>query len=156
MQKGHAYYAFDTTEELDAMRTRLRTNENPNPQYDRSVRMNMRNSLTLTQSETEVLLKSGTAHVIRIKMPENETVSFTDMIRGEVSFDTALVDDKVLLKGDGMPTYHLAVVVDDHLMEITHAFRGEEWLPSQAGACIALALFIWRRKHAEMGTPALI
>ena len=90
----------------------------------------MRNSLTLSSQETEALLKAGTPHVIRIKLPEKETVTFTDMIRGEVSFDTAVVDDKVLLKADGMPTYHLAVVVDDYLMKITHAFRGEEWLSS--------------------------
>jgi glutamyl-tRNA synthetase len=83
-------------------------------------------------SETEVnnLLQAGAPHVIRIKMPDNEEIKFTDMIRGEVSFNAALVDDKVLLKADGMPTYHLAVVVDDYLMQITHAFRGEEWLPS--------------------------
>ncbi len=129
VQKGYAYYAFDTPEELDAMRSRLRTDENASPQYDHSVRMQMRNSLTLDKQETERLL-STIPYVVRIKMPEGETVSFTDMIRGEVIFDTAVVDDKVLLKADGMPTYHLAVVVDDYLMQITHAFRGEEWLPS--------------------------
>jgi glutamyl-tRNA synthetase len=90
----------------------------------------MRNSLTLDAGEVSRLLEAGTRYVVRILLPENETVSFTDMIRGEVSFDTSVVDDKVLLKADGMPTYHLAVVVDDHLMKITHAFRGEEWLPS--------------------------
>lgn len=130
VQKGVAYYAFDTAEELDAMRTRLRTAENPTPQYDHTVRDGMRNSLTLPPSEVETLLSNNTPHVVRIKMPVGETVSFTDIIRGEVSFDTSLVDDKVLLKADGMPTYHLAVVVDDYLMQITHAFRGEEWLPS--------------------------
>ena len=130
VQKGYAYYAFDTAEELDAMRTRLRTPENPTPQYDHTVRTQMRNSLTLSQQEVEQLLSNNTPHVIRIKMPQGETVTFNDMIRGEVSFETSLVDDKVLLKADGMPTYHLAVVVDDHLMQITHAFRGEEWLPS--------------------------
>src|SRR6476660_5165488 len=112
------------------MRNDLRTEANTNPQYDHTVRMKMRNSLTLSREETEALLKQETPHVIRIKMPQGETVSFTDMIRGEVSFDTSVVDDKVLLKADGMPTYHLAVVVDDYLMKITHAFRGEEWLPS--------------------------
>ncbi len=127
---GHAYYAFDTPEELGKMRTALRTEENPSPQYDHAVRMNMQNSLTLSAEETQKLLDENTPHVIRIKMPLNETISFTDMIRGEVSFDSSVVDDKVLLKADGMPTYHLAVVVDDFLMKITHAFRGEEWLPS--------------------------
>jgi glutamyl-tRNA synthetase len=127
---GYAYYAFDTPEELEKMRHDFKTEHNPSPQYDHSIRMKMRNSLTLSSEKVKNLLNAGTKHVIRIKMPEHETVSFTDMIRGEVSFDTSLVDDKVLLKADGMPTYHLAVVVDDHLMKISHAFRGEEWLPS--------------------------
>lgn len=127
---GHAYYAFDTPEDLDKMRHDFKTAQNHSPQYDHTVRMKMQNSLTLSANEVKALLDAGTRHVIRIKMPENETISFTDMIRGEVSFDTSLTDDKVLLKADGMPTYHLAVVVDDHLMEISHAFRGEEWLPS--------------------------
>lgn len=130
VKDGHAYYAFDTPEELEQMRQQHKTEHNPSPQYDHTVRMKMRNSLTLSAEETTRLLNEGTRHVIRIKMPEHETVSFTDMIRGEVTFDTSIVDDKVLLKADGMPTYHLAVVVDDSLMQITHAFRGEEWLPS--------------------------
>jgi glutamyl-tRNA synthetase len=130
VKDGHAYYAFDTTSDLEAMRQTHRSAENPSPQYDHSLRMHMRNSLTLTAKETEELLNAETPHVIRIRMPMQETVSFVDMIRGEVHFDTSLVDDKVLLKADGMPTYHLAVVVDDHLMKISHAFRGEEWLPS--------------------------
>jgi glutamyl-tRNA synthetase len=123
VKQGNAYYAFDTPEELEQMRHSF-------PQYDHRVRLNMKNSLSLNESETRELIENGTPYVIRIKMPEYEMVSFKDMIRGEVSFDTNLVDDKVLLKADGMPTYHLAVVVDDHLMEISHAFRGEEWLPS--------------------------
>lgn len=127
---GHAYYAFDTPEDLEKMRLDFKTEQNPSPQYDHSVRMKMWNSLTLSKEETKKLLDAGTRHVIRIKLTAHETVSFTDMIRGEVSFDTSVVDDKVLLKADGMPTYHLAVVVDDYLMKITHAFRGEEWLPS--------------------------
>ncbi len=130
VKDGHAYYAFDTPEELEIMRRDFKTEQNPSPQYDHTLRMKMRNSLTLSTGEINELLQSGTRHVIRIKLPENESVSFTDMIRGLVSFDTSVVDDKVLLKADGMPTYHLAVVVDDYLMKITHAFRGEEWLPS--------------------------
>lgn len=122
---GYAYYAFDTTEELDAKRK-----EFPNFLYGRATRMQMRNSLTLSESEVNALLAENTPRVVRILISENENVVFTDMIRGEVSFDTNLVDDKVLLKADGMPTYHLAVVVDDKAMEISHAFRGEEWLPS--------------------------
>jgi len=130
VKNGFAYYAFDTTEDLEKMRHDFKTEHNPSPQYDHTIRMKMKNSLTLAADEVNKLLADGVRHVIRIKMPEHETVSFTDMIRGEVSFDTSLVDDKVLLKADGMPTYHLAVVVDDYLMKISHAFRGEEWLPS--------------------------
>lgn len=122
---GHAYYAFDTPEELDAKRK-----EFPNFLYGQATRMQMRNSLTLSENEVKDLLAQQVPHVVRILIPENETVVFDDMIRGEVSFDTNLVDDKVLLKADEMPTYHLAVVVDDKAMEISHAFRGEEWLPS--------------------------
>lgn len=130
VQQGNAYYAFDTPAELEAMREKFKTAENPSPQYNQRVREKMRNSLTLDKDEVNRLLSAGTPHVIRIKMPENETLAFTDMIRGEVTFNSSLVDDKVLLKADGMPTYHLAVVVDDYAMKITHAFRGEEWLPS--------------------------
>ncbi|MGC4037550.1 MAG: glutamate--tRNA ligase [Chitinophagaceae bacterium] len=130
VKEGHAYYAFDTPEELESMRTNFKTEQNSSPQYDQSIRQKMRNSLNLSKDDTVKLLNDGVRHVIRIKMPEHETVSFIDMIRGEVSFDASVVDDKVLLKADGMPTYHLAVVVDDYLMKITHAFRGEEWLPS--------------------------
>ena len=148
VKKGHAYYAFDTAEELDAMRTQLRTTENPSPQYDRAVRMQMRNSLTLSSSEVDTLLQSHVPHVVRIKMPETETLTFKDLIRGEVSFETAVVDDKVLLKADGMPTYHLAVVVDDFLMQITHAFRGEEWLPSAP-----VHVLLWRYLFGEDKMP---
>jgi len=125
VREGHAYYAFDTAEELDRNRKEI-----PNFQYGQAYRDTLRNSISLPEHEVDKLLDAGTPHVIRIKMPEGETVSFNDMIRGHVSFETSLVDDKVLLKADGMPTYHLAVVVDDYLMKITHAFRGEEWLPS--------------------------
>jgi len=130
VKDGHAYYAFDTPEDLEKMRHDFKTEQNPSPQYDGSIRMKMRNSVSISPDETKKLLDENVRHVIRIKMPEHETVTFTDIIRGEVSFDTSTVDDKVLLKADGMPTYHLAVVVDDHLMKISHAFRGEEWLPS--------------------------
>lgn len=125
VNSGYAYYAFDTAEELAEKRA-----QEPNFLYGQKSRMQMRNSLTLTQSEVSELLAQNTPHVIRIKMPADEQVTFTDMIRGHVSFDTNLVDDKVLLKADGMPTYHLAVVVDDKAMQISHIFRGEEWLPS--------------------------
>jgi glutamyl-tRNA synthetase len=130
IKQGNAYYAFDTPAELDEMRVKFKTDENPSPQYNYTLREKMRNSLTLGDDEVTRLLSEGVPYVIRIKMLQDETLTFTDMIRGEVSFNSSLVDDKVLLKADGMPTYHLAVVVDDYAMKITHAFRGEEWLPS--------------------------
>ena len=123
--QGHAYYAFDTPEELERNRKEI-----PNFQYGHAYRDTLRNSLSMPLHEVQQLIDAGEPHVIRIKMPENEHIHFEDMIRGHVSFDTSQSDDKVLLKADGMPTYHLAVVVDDYLMKITHAFRGEEWLPS--------------------------
>ena len=129
IQQGNAYYAFDTHEELEEMRKKYAVAGQP-AQYDHHTRMLMKNSLTLPEEEVQKLLKENTAFVIRILMPKDETISFTDMIRAEVSFNSSSVDDKVLLKADGMPTYHLAVVVDDFLMKISHAFRGEEWLPS--------------------------
>jgi glutamyl-tRNA synthetase len=144
-----AYYAFDTTADLETMRTAHRSNSNPSPQYDHQTRMHMRNSLTLGSEETEKLLAAGTPHVIRIRMPDNETLHLTDLIRGDVEFNTSLVDDKVLLKADGMPTYHLAVVVDDFLMKITHAFRGEEWLPSAP-----VHVLLWRYLFGEENMPA--
>lgn len=130
IKDGHAYYAFDTAEELEQMRNDFKTDENPSPQYDARIRSRMKNSLTLNAEEVEKLLQSGMRYVIRIKMPENEIITFNDLIHHEVSFESNVVDDKVLLKAEGMPTYHLAVVVDDYLMKITHAFRGEEWLSS--------------------------
>jgi len=145
---GYAYYAFDTSEELEKMRHDFKTEANPSPQYDHSIRMKMHNSLSLPESEVDKLLETGTPHVIRIKMPENESVFLNDMIRGEILFETGIVDDKVLLKADGMPTYHLAVVIDDHLMQITHAFRGEEWLPSAP-----VHVLLWRYLFGENKMP---
>lgn len=146
VRQGNAYIAFDTAEELEAMREQYKT-EHHSAQYDSRTRDFMRNSLTLPAAEVQSLLEQGTPHVIRIKMQPGENLVFTDMIRGSVSFDTGLVDDKVLLKADGMPTYHLAVVVDDYLMKITHAFRGEEWLPS---APVHLLLWKYLGWEAEM------
>ncbi|MEO5909716.1 MAG: glutamate--tRNA ligase [Pelobium sp.] len=125
VKDGYAYYAFDTSEELESKRQVIE-----NFKYDHHSRQTLRNSLNIPHEAAESLIKEGAPHVIRIKMPKDENIHFTDMIRGEVSFNSSEVDDKVLLKADGMPTYHLAVVVDDYLMKISHAFRGEEWLPS--------------------------
>ena len=148
VKDGFAYYAFDTPAELEEMRTNFKTAENPSPQYNQVLREKMRNSLTLTPEEVIRFLQEGVPYVIRIKIPLNETVSFTDMIRGEVSFNTSQVDDKVLLKADGMPTYHLAVVADDYLMKISHAFRGEEWLPSAP-----VHLLLWKYLGWEADMP---
>lgn len=127
---GHAYYAFDTEEELDAMRKRLEAAKVVAPQYNAVTRQTMRNSLTLSEDEVKKLLDAGTPHVVRLKVPRNEEIRFHDIIRGWVVVNSSQVDDKVLLKSDGMPTYHLAHIVDDIEMKISHAVRGEEWLPS--------------------------
>ncbi len=130
IEKGYAYFAFDTPEELEEMRTRLKTEKNPNPQYDCVTRMKMKNSLSLSPEEVSSRIESGEDYVIRIRIPEAEEVVVEDIIRGRVVVNSNIIDDKVLFKSDGMPTYHLANVVDDHLMGITHVIRGEEWLPS--------------------------
>ena len=137
--KGHAYYAFDTPEELEAARQ-----ANPNFQYDSSTRGQMKNSLTLTEEEVKRRLASGEPYVIRALIPANETVEVYDHIRGQVQVNSNLLDDKVLFKSDGMPTYHLANIVDDHLMEITHVIRGEEWLPSAPLHVLLYRFFGWQ------------
>lgn len=130
IQSGNAYYAFDTAEELDEMRERLKAEKSSIQQYNVITRKDMRNSLTLSEDETNRLIDSGEPFVIRFKMPEDDEVLVEDIIRGDVKVNTNQLDDKVLFKSDGMPTYHLANVVDDHLMKISHVIRGEEWLPS--------------------------
>ena len=126
LDEGKAYYAFDTPEELDAKRGEIQ-----NFQYDASTRMQMRNSLALPADETARLLQEGVNYVVRFKIEPGEDVHVNDMIRGDVIINSSILDDKVLYKNaDGLPTYHLANIVDDHLMEISHVIRGEEWLPS--------------------------
>ena len=124
-----AYYAFDTPEELTDMRAKLEAN-NMSAKYDSTSRMSMRNSLTLSEDEVKERLDRGDKYIVRIKLPRNEEIRFHDVIRGWIVFNSSQLDDKVLLKEDGLPTYHLANIVDDHLMEISHVIRGEEWLPS--------------------------
>ncbi|MHB1178364.1 MAG: glutamate--tRNA ligase [Daejeonella sp.] len=141
---GYAYYAFDSTLELEEQRQKT-----PNFRYGHENRNHLRNSLNLSEAETNKLISQGVPHVIRIKVPAGETVHFQDMIRGHVSFETNLVDDKVLLKADGMPTYHLAVVVDDYLMQISHAFRGEEWLPSAPVHILLWEYLGWKKDMPE-------
>lgn len=130
VEEGKAYYAFDTAEELDEMRKRLEAANAPAAQYNAITRMQMKNSLTLSADEVQTRIDSGAPYVIRLKTPRKEEVRLNDLIRGWVNVHSSAIDDKVLLKSDGLPTYHLANVVDDHLMGITHVIRGEEWLPS--------------------------
>lgn len=126
LSEGKAYYAFDTPAELDRRRQEI-----PNFQYDASTRMQMRNSLSLPEEETKRLLAEGAQYVVRIRIEPDEEVKVNDLIRGEVVIHSSVLDDKVLYKSaDQLPTYHLANIVDDHLMEVTHVIRGEEWLPS--------------------------
>ncbi|MEM6804008.1 MAG: glutamate--tRNA ligase [Bacteroidota bacterium] len=130
LAEGNAYYAFDTSEELEAMRERLKAAGSSVQQYNASTRGEMKNSLTLSAEEVQQRIDAGERYVVRMKMPENREVTFTDLVRGEVTFNTSQLDDKILLKGDGMPTYHLAVVVDDYHMGVSHIIRGEEWVSS--------------------------
>ena len=126
---GHAYYAFDTAEELEQKRAEAAANK-LHFSYDSSTRNELRNSLSLSSDEVSRLLSTNTPYVIRFKIEPNQQISIYDEVRETVSVNSNTLDDKVLFKSDGMPTYHLANVVDDHLMEITHVIRGEEWLPS--------------------------
>ena len=130
IKDGFAYYAFDTTEELTAMRERMKAAGVPSPQYNAVTRTSMQNSLALSEDEVKIRMDAGETYVIRIKMPRNEEVKLNDIIRGWVVVNTNNMDDKVIFKSDGMPTYHLANIVDDYMMKISHVIRGEEWLPS--------------------------
>ncbi|MCZ4407714.1 glutamate--tRNA ligase [Cryomorphaceae bacterium 1068] len=143
LKSGNAYYAFDTPDELDAMRERLKKAKVASPQYNAITRESMRNSLTLSEEDVAKLLEEGHPYVIRFKMPRKEDVRVNDLIRGWVVVNTTQLDDKVLFKSDGMPTYHLANIVDDHKMEITHVIRGEEWLPSAPLHVLLYDAFGW-------------
>lgn len=151
LKNGKAYLAFDTPVELEAARA-----ANPNFKYDAQSRTGLSNALTLSADEVQRRLDAGHDYVIRLKVPENEIVTFTDLIRGEVSFATSELDDKVLMKSDGMPTYHLANIVDDHLMEITHVIRGEEWLPSTGHHVLLYRAFGWEATMPQFAHLPLI
>jgi len=142
LKNNFAYYAFDTPEALETIRNDYQLKK-LNFQYDASTRMNLRNSLSLPAEEVNALLKSDSPYVVRFLIPENETILVNDLIRGEVRVNTTQLDDKVLFKSDGLPTYHLANVVDDHLMEISHVIRGEEWLPSAPLHVLLYRSFGW-------------
>ncbi len=139
LESGHAYMAFDTPEELE-----MKRKEVANFQYDASTRMQMRNSLTLPEDEVKALIAAGNQYVVRVKIEPDEDVRVNDLIRGEVVINSSVLDDKVLYKSaDQLPTYHLANIVDDHLMEVTHVIRGEEWLPSAPLHVLLYRYFGW-------------
>ncbi len=143
LEKGWAYYAFDTAEELDAHRKNHEENGKTFT-YNWHNRQKLNSSLRLSSEEVEAKLKSGDKYVVRFKTPQDETLILEDEIRGKIKIDTNVLDDKVLFKSDGMPTYHLANIVDDHLMEISHVIRGEEWLPSMALHILLYRAFDWK------------
>lgn len=156
LDAGHAYYAFDTAEDLDRMRAMAKAAGTANWQYNHVTRSSMKNSLTLSKAEVEAKLAAGEPYVIRIKLERNEEVKFEDMVRGWVSVNTNNMDDKVLFKSDGMPTYHLANIVDDHLMEISHVIRGEEWLPSAPLHILLYRYFGWEESRPQFAHLPLL
>lgn len=156
IEKGCAYYAFDTPEELEAMREKLQNEKSNSTQYDNVNRMMMKNSFTMTKEEVEERIKSGEHYVVRFNMPAGEELVMHDMIRGEVKVNTSTLDDKVLYKSDGMPTYHLANIVDDHLMKISHVIRGEEWLPSMPLHVMLYKAFGWEDTMPEFAHLPLL
>lgn len=147
IDSGKAYYAFDTPEELDARREEEKNKGNHSFMYGQQNRLSLKNSLSMPPEEVTLLLEQGVPYTVRLLVPDNEDIAILDLIRGEVHINTSGLDDKVLLKADGLPTYHLANVVDDHLMEISHVVRGEEWLPSTAHHVLLYRAFGWRPPH---------
>ncbi len=143
IESGNAYYAFDTAEALDCHRKDHEI-KGKTFIYNWHNRLKLNNSLSLSQEEVTAKLEAGEVYVIRFKCPESETLHITDEIRGNMEINTSILDDKVLYKSDGLPTYHLANIVDDHLMEITHVIRGEEWLPSLALHVLIYRAFDWK------------
>ncbi|MBT1702706.1 glutamate--tRNA ligase [Chryseosolibacter indicus] len=156
IDKGMAYYAFDTEQELEEMRERLKAAGVATPQYNSITRMQMRNSLTLSEEETRNLIETGVPYVIRLKVPRKEEIRLNDMIRGWVMVHSSQIDDKVLMKSDGMPTYHLANVVDDYLMKISHVIRGEEWLPSAPLHVLLYKSFGWENEMPQFAHLPLL
>jgi glutamyl-tRNA synthetase len=148
---GHAYYAFDTPEELDAQRAAV-----DNFTYNHHTRQQLSNSLTLGEAATHAAITNGKPWVIRLKVEPNREIRIHDLVRGVVTVNSSELDDKVLLKGDGMPTYHLANIVDDHLMAITHVIRGEEWLPSTAHHVLLYEGFGWSATMPQFAHLPLI
>jgi len=156
IEEGNAYYAFDTSEELDEMRSRMKKAGVPSPQYNSITRSSMKNSISLSEDEVKNRLNNEEKYVIRIKMPRNEEVKIHDVIRGWVVVNTNNMDDKVIFKSDGMPTYHLANVVDDYLMKISHVIRGEEWLPSAPLHVLLYKFLGWGKEMPKFAHLPLI
>ena len=156
IDSGAAYYAFDTEEELEAMRERLKAAGVAIQQYNSITRMEMRNSLTLSAADVQKLMDAGTPYVIRLKVPRKEEVRLNDLIRGWVMVHSSQIDDKVLMKSDGMPTYHLANVVDDYLMKISHVIRGEEWLPSAPLHVLLYKYLGWEKEMPQFAHLPLL
>ena len=155
VESGHAYYAFDTPEELDQLRAAAEA-EKQVFSYDLHTRGKLNNSLNLSATEVEQKINTGAPCIIRFKMPENTDVIEKDLIRGDVKFNTNQLDDKVLFKADGMPTYHLANVVDDYLMQTTHVIRGEEWLPSMPLHILLYEALGWGENRPQFAHLPLI
>ena len=156
LDDGKAYYAFDTPEELDQMRERLTEAGVAAPKYDHTVRMSMKNALALGEEETKRLLEASTPAVVRLLVQPGKTVKFDDIVRGEVSFNTDNLDDKVLMKADGLPTYHMANIVDDYCMKISHVIRGEEWLSSTPHHVLLYEAFGWLESMPQFAHLPLI
>jgi glutamyl-tRNA synthetase len=155
LESGWAYYAFDTPGELEALRNKYEAEEKTFS-YDVHSRMSLTNSLVLGEEKTRERITSGVPFVIRFRMPENEELTVTDIVRGSVTFNTSTLDDKVIYKSDGLPTYHLANVVDDYLMKITHVIRGEEWLPSLPLHVMLYKAFGWEDDMPQFAHHSLI
>ncbi len=155
VDSGFAYLSFDTAEQLESLRKEYEKRKETF-QYGPSTRMSLSNSLTLPAGKVQEMLSSGAPYVIRIRIPENETVTVTDLIRGLVSVESSLLDDKVLFKSDGMPTYHLANVVDDYLMQVSHVIRGEEWLPSAPLHVLLYRYLGWEKEMPEFAHLPLL
>ena len=156
VNNGYAYYAFDTAEELTLMRERMKKAGVTSPQYNSVTRSTMKNSLSLSDDEVKKRLNNEEPYVIRIKMPRNQEVKLFDVIRGWVVVNTNKMDDKVIFKSDGMPTYHLANVVDDYLMKISHVIRGEEWLPSAPLHVLLYEYLGWKSQQPQFAHLPLL
>lgn len=144
LDEGKAYYAFDTKDQIEEMRSAQKQAGNPAPKYDASVRMTMKNALTLGEDEVKERLDRGEDYVVRLLVDPNRTIECSDHVRGNLTFKSYTIDDQILLKSDGFPTYHLANIVDDHLMGIDMVLRGEEWLPSLPKHVLIYEAFGWQ------------